>query len=85
MIHPDKLIGIPKIATSIKEVQIFNDFIPKHGSSLVQNENVIDYFDNVSAMRSAGSRGTLYQTTQAYERGRTLEFSNKPALRMSEC
>ena len=40
---------------------------------------------NVSAMRSAGLRGTDYQTTQAYERGRTLEFSNKPALRMSGC
>ncbi len=40
-------------------------------------------FANVSAMRSAGLRGTHYQTTQAYERGRTLEFSNKPALRMS--
>lgn len=40
---------------------------------------------NVSAMRSAGLRGTHYQTTQAYERGRTLEFSNKPALRMSGC
>ena len=36
-------------------------------------------------MRSAVLRGTHYQTTQAYERGRTLEFSNKPALRMSGC
>jgi hypothetical protein len=40
---------------------------------------------NGVAMRSAGLRGTQYQTTQAYERGRTLEFSNKPALRMSGC
>jgi len=29
---------------------------------------------NVSAMRSAGLRGTHYQTTQAYERGRTQLF-----------
>ena len=39
----------------------------------------------VSAMSSAGLREKMYQTTQAYERGRTLEFSNKPALRMSGC
>jgi hypothetical protein len=31
-------------------------------------------------MRSAGLRSTHYQTTQAYERGRTLEFSNKPRI-----
>jgi hypothetical protein len=36
-------------------------------------------------MRSAGLRDTNYQTTQAYERGRTLEFTNKPALRISGC
>jgi hypothetical protein len=36
-------------------------------------------------MRSAGLCGTHYQDTQAYERGRTLEFNNKPALRMSGC
>ena len=40
---------------------------------------------NVSAMRSAGLRGTHYQNTQAYERGRTLDITNKPALRMSGC
>jgi hypothetical protein len=40
---------------------------------------------NVSAMRSAGLRGTHYQTTQAYERGRTLDITNKPALRISGC
>lgn len=29
---------------------------------------------------------TLYKTLiEAYERGRTLEFTNKPALRMSGC
>lgn len=38
---------------------------------------------NDSAMRSAELRGTHYQTTQTYERGRTLEFSNKPALRIA--
>jgi hypothetical protein len=36
-------------------------------------------------MRSAELRGTHYQITQAYERGRTLEFRNKPALRISGC
>jgi len=36
-------------------------------------------------MRSAELRGTNYQTTQAYERGRTLDITNKPALRMSGC
>jgi len=36
-------------------------------------------------MRSAGLREKMYQTTQAYERGRTLDITNKPALRMSGC
>ena len=35
---------------------------------------------NVFAMRSAGLRGTHYQITQAYERGRTLDITNKPAV-----
>ena len=51
----------------------------------VINRTTPKMFYNVSAMRSAGLRGTHYQTTQAYERGRTLEFTNKPALRMSGC
>ena len=42
-------------------------------------------FYNVSAMRSAGLRDTYIKLRKAYELGSTLEFSNKPALRMSGC